>query len=101
MVEIGVEERRTLEIIPEQVIVHVDRYYNYACKECEKDSDQAMIVKTPKDPPVIPGSFASPEAIAYLDTQKYVMGTPLYRMEQEQRRNGITSVDSSLLRVHF
>ena len=82
MVEIGVEERRTLEIIPEQVIVHVDRYHNYACKECEKESDQANIVKTPKEPPVIPGSFASPAAVAYLDVQKYVMGTPLYRMEQ-------------------
>ena len=82
MVEIGVEERRTLEIIPEQVIVHVDRYHNYACKECEKESDQAMIVKTPREPSVLPGSFASPEAIAYLDVQKYVMGSPLYRMEQ-------------------
>ena len=86
MVEIGVEERRTLEIIPEQVIVHVDRYHNYACKECEKESDQANIVKTPKDPAVIPGSFASPSAIAYIDTQKYVMGIPLYRMEQYFKR---------------
>ena len=85
MVEIGVEERRTLEIIPEQIIVHLDRYHNYACKECEKESDQANIVKTPKDPPVIPGSFASPKAIAYLDTQKYVMGVPLYRMEKHLR----------------
>ena len=33
MVEIGGEERRTLEIIPEQVIVHVDIYHNYAYKE--------------------------------------------------------------------
>ena len=82
MVEIGVEERRTLEIIPEQVIVHVDRYHNYACKACEKESDQANIFKTPKNPAVLPGSFASPKAIAYLDTQKYVMGVPLYRMEQ-------------------
>ena len=85
MVEIGVEERRTLEIIPEQVIVHVDRYHNYACRECEKESDQANIVKTPKDPAVIPGSFASAEAIAYLDVQKYVMGVPLYRQEQHMK----------------
>ena len=82
MVEIGTEERRTLEIIPEQVVVHVDVYHNYACKECEKESDQANIVKTPKDPAVISGSFASAEAIAYLDVQKYVMGVPLYRQEQ-------------------
>ena len=78
----GVEERRTLEIIPEQVIVHVDIYHNYACRDCEKESDQANIVKTPKAPAVIPGSFASAKAIAYLDVQKYVMGVPLYRQEQ-------------------
>ncbi len=82
MVEIGTEERRTLEIIPEQVIVHVDVYHNYACRECEKESDQANIVKAPKVPAVIPGSFASAEAIAYLDVQKYAMGVPLYRLEQ-------------------
>lgn len=82
MVEIGVEERRTLEIIPEQVLVHVDIYHNYACRECERESGQANIVKTPKEPAVIPGSFASAEAIAYLDVQKYVMGAPLYRQEQ-------------------
>ena len=86
MVEIGVEERRTLEIIPEQVVVHVDIYHNYACMECERESDQANIVKTPKQPAVIPGSFASAEAIAYLDVQKYVMGVPLYRQEQHLRR---------------
>ena len=90
MKEIGVEERRTLEIIPEQVVVHVDRYHTYACAECEKESDQANIVKTPKEAPVIPGSYASASAIAYLDTQKYVMGIPLYRQEQYLNRMNVT-----------
>ena len=89
MVEIGTEVRRTLEIIPEKIVVHEDIYHNYACKECEKESDQAMIVKTPKEPSVIPGSFASPEAIAWLDTQKYVMGVPLYRQEQHLKRMNV------------
>jgi hypothetical protein len=39
--------------------------------------------------PVIKGSFASPEAIAHIMTQKFVMGSPLYRQEQELNRNGI------------
>ena len=90
MEEIGVEERRTLEIIPAQVIVHVDRYHNYACGACEKESDEANIVKTPKEPAVIPGSFASASAIAFLDTQKYVMGVPLYRQEQNLNRMNVT-----------
>jgi transposase len=38
---------------------------------------------------VIPGSFASPEAIAHIAVQKFVMASPLYRQEQEWARNGI------------
>ena len=32
---------------------------------------------------VLPGSFASPEAIAQIMTQKFVMDTPLYHQELE------------------
>ena len=89
MVEIGVEVRRTLEIIPEKIIVHEDIYHNYACKECEKESDQALIVKTPKEPAVIPGSFASASIIAYIMVMKYVMFAPLYRQEQNWKRRNL------------
>ena len=89
MVEIGTEVRRTLEVIPERLIVHEDIYHNYACRECEKESDQALIVKTPKEPSVIPGSFASASIIAYIMVMKYVMGAPLYRQEQNWRRKKV------------
>ena len=89
MVEIGVEVRRTLEVIPEKIIVHEDIYHNYACKECEKESDQALIIKTPREPAVIPGSFASASIIAYIMIMKYVMGAPLYRQEQNWKRKKI------------
>ena len=36
-----------------------------------------------KEKIIIPGSFATPEAIAHIMTQKFVMGSPLYRQEQE------------------
>jgi hypothetical protein len=39
--------------------------------------------------PVIKGSFASPEAIAHVAWQKYGMGIPLYRQEQDWNRNGV------------
>jgi len=61
----------------------------YACRNCEKDECGVPIVKSPANEPVIKGSFASPEAIAHIMTQKFVMGTPLYRQEQELQRNGI------------
>lgn len=89
MVEIGKTVRKTLKFIPSQVIVHEDWYYTYACKTCEKESDEAQIIKTVKDKSVLPGSYASAEAVAHIMTQKYVMGVPLYRQEQELKRKQI------------
>jgi transposase len=89
MVEIGKEIRRSMKIVPPQYSVVEDVYYTYACKQCEAETDEALIVKTPKEPVVLPGSFASPEAIAHIMTQKFVMYSPLYRQEQEMNRAGI------------
>ncbi len=89
MVEIGKTVRKTLKFIPAKVVVHEDWYYTYACKDCEKESEQAQIVKATKDKSVLPGSYASPEAVAHIMTQKYVMGVPLYRQEQELKRKSI------------
>ena len=92
MTEIGKEVVRTLEIIPAQAVVHEDIYYTYACKNCSENSDEGCetpIVKAPRKKNIIPGSFATPEAIAHIMTQKFVMGSPLYRQEQELNRKGI------------
>ena len=89
MREIGTEVRETLKLIPAKAILRRDIYYTYACKNCEKNDVSTPIVKAPKEPSVIPGSFASPEAIAHIMTQKFVMASPLYRQEQEWRRQGL------------
>lgn len=92
MTEIGKEVVRTLEIIPAQTIVHEDIYYTYACKNCSESADEGCetpIAKAPREKNIIPGSFATPEAIAHIMTQKFVMGSPLYRQEQEMNRKGI------------
>jgi transposase len=85
----GKEERQELKLIPAQasIIKHVRNVY--ACRNCEKDECGVPIVKSPVDEPVIKGSFASPEAVAHIMTQKFEMGSPLYRQEQEWNRNGI------------
>lgn len=85
----GREVRRELKIVPAQVSIveHVRKVY--ACRGCEKDECGVPIVKAPVNESVIKGSFASPEAVAYAMTQKFVMGVPLYRQEQELKRNGI------------
>ena len=89
MTEIGKEVVRTLEIIPAQMVVREDIYYTYACQTCNKEDTETPVVKTPKEKSIIPGSFATPEAIAHIMTQKFVMGGPLYRQEQEMNRKGI------------
>ena len=92
MTEIGKEVVRTLEIVPAQTIVREDIYYTYACRSCSENADEGCetpIVKAPREKNIIPGSFATPEAIAHIMTQKFVMGSPLYRQEQEINRKGI------------
>ena len=89
MTEIGKEVVRTLEIIPAQMVVREDIYYTYACQNCNKEDIETPVVKAPREKSIIPGSFATPEAIAHIITQKFVMGSPLYRQEQEINRKGI------------
>lgn len=89
MVEIGVEIHRSLQMKPAEFWVREDRYPTYACKHCEEETGEANVMPTPMEPAVIPGSFASPSAIAHLAVQKYVMYSPLYRLEQEFARRGL------------
>lgn len=88
MDEIGHDVRRTLVIVPAQVKVREERFYTYACRKCEKENDHTPMNQA-RTPAVIPGSFASPEAIAHIMTQKFVMHSPLYRQAQELQRGGI------------
>ena len=93
MTEIGTEVINKLKIIPAQTIVEQHVYYTYACKSCSESADEGCetpVVKAPREKNIIPGSFATPEAIAHIMTQKFVMGSPLYRQEQEINRKGIT-----------
>ena len=89
MTEIGKEVVRTMEIIPAEIVIREDIYYTYACQSCNKAEIETPVVKAPHEKSIIPGSFATPEAIAHIMTQKFVMGCPLYRQEQELNRRGI------------
>jgi len=85
----GREKRRELVIVPAQVKIREHIRKVYACRDCEKDECGVPILKAPMDEPVIKGSFASPEAIAHIMCQKFVMGAPLYRQEKDWKRQGI------------
>ena len=89
MSEIGKEVRRRLKLEPAKVVVVEDWYFTYACRKCEKEDIETPVVKAAREPNFISGSFAMPEAVAYFMVQKFVMGSPLYRQEQELKRWGI------------
>lgn len=89
MEPIGKEVRRTLVLRPATAMIREDVYYTYACHTCKAEALETPILKTEKNPPEISGSYASPEAIAHIMVQKFVMASPLYRQEQELNRSGI------------
>jgi len=86
---IGRNIRQELVIVPARVKVIKREQAVYACRNCEKSNDHVPIMKAPMPEPVIKGSLASPSAVAHIMTQKYVMCVPLYRQEQDWKRQGV------------
>ena len=89
LTEIGKEVVNKLKIIPAQVVVEQHIYYSYACRHCNQEDIETPVVHAPKENRFLPGSFATPEPVAHIMTQKFVMGVPIYRQEQELNRRGI------------
>lgn len=85
----GKEVRKELKIVPAQVSVVEHIQYVYSCRDCEKNNinTPVKIAKMPK--PTLPKSIASSSAIAYVMSEKFVKGVPLYRQEQEWQRLGV------------
>ena len=87
--EMSTEVRQELKVIPPQVNVVKHVRYVYACRRCEREEVKTPIVTAPMPNPVLPNSLASPSSMAYIMSQKYVEGMPLYRQEQHLARFGI------------
>lgn len=82
--------RRELTIIPAQykVIEHVQVVYS--CRNCESNNEKVTMIKSNVPAPVISGSgIASPSLVAHIANQKYTLALPLYRQEQEFKRNNL------------
>ena len=88
--EMGHDTRRELVVIPAQVKVVEHRRAVYSCRKCEKHSEHVPFMKAAMPEPLISGSLASPSAVAHIMTQKYVMHAPLYRQEQDWKRQGVS-----------
>lgn len=83
MTEIGVDIDRKVKLVPAKCIITETRTHSYKCAECDKTNAKSGIVRAEADKPVIPGGNATAEAIAYIATEKYIMHSPLYPLEQQ------------------
>lgn len=82
--------RRELTIIPAQYKVTEHVQTVYSCRNCEGHNIETPMIKSEVPSPVIPGSgIASPGLVAHIANQKYTLALPLYRQEQEFKRNNI------------
>src|SRR5690625_4784472 len=88
--EMSTEVRKEIEVIPAQVKVKEHVRYVCSCRHCEHNEIETPIVTAKMPAPVFPGSLASPSAMAYTMTQKYVESMPLYRQEKHLERFGIS-----------
>ncbi|WP_037569157.1 IS66 family transposase, partial [Sporolactobacillus vineae] len=89
MHEMTTEVRQELKVIAPVVKVIRHIRHVYACRHCEHEGIQTPIVRAQAPEPVFPKSLASPSAMAYVMSQKYVDGLPLYRQEQDFKRLGV------------
>ena len=89
MEEIGVDIDRKVKLLPAKFVIVETRYHSYKCVKCDKTSAKSRIVRADEEKPVIPGGNATAEAIAYIATEKYLMHSPLYRLEQQLNASGI------------
>lgn len=88
--EMSTEVRQEVKVIPAEVKVVKHIRHVYACRGCERNEIETPIVTAPMPSPVYPGSLASPSSMAYVMSQKYVEGLPLYRQEKQFERLGFT-----------
>ena len=85
----GSEDSEQVKIIPAKVSVIKHKQFKYACRHCEHEQLTSKIITAPKPAQPIPGSIASPEALAAVVTGKYCDALPLYRFVEILSRGGL------------
>lgn len=78
-----------IKIIPAKAILEVHKTEVYVCKECDKNGTEGSFKTAKSEPSLIEKSLATSSLIAYILNQKFCLGVPLYRQEQELRRMSI------------
>jgi transposase len=89
MHEMSEELRHEVKLVPAQVKIVQHARIVYGCRTCEKNGIEVPIKTATAPRPVIEKGLASPSAVAYVMTMKFVDGVPLYRQEKHYARLGI------------
>lgn len=64
--------------------------FKYACRHCDRTGIQTPMVLAPMPAQPLPGSVATPATLALMLANKYVDGTPLYRLSQALARANVS-----------
>jgi transposase len=86
---IGKEITERLEVIPAQLKVQRHIRYKYACSSCKGSENKQSVMIAPPAPQLLPKTIATTGLLAYIITNKYVDGIPLYRQQRLFDRVGI------------
>ncbi|MBL8398717.1 MAG: IS66 family transposase [Candidatus Accumulibacter sp.] len=87
---IGEDVTEKLNLVPAEFFVERHLYPKYACRPCE------TITAAPAVASVIDGGLAAPALLAWVMVSKYADHLPLYRLERQAARSGVTLSRSTL-----
>lgn len=77
-----------LRYVPGRYVVERHIIHQYTCKRCSEE-DTMVVYSGENYPKLIDKSLLSPSLAAHIITSKFVQAIPLYRQEQEYKRQGI------------
>lgn len=90
MVPIGTEViRREVEFIPARYEVTEYVATTYECPKCKQTEEPQFIKDEGCPPALIEKSYATPSLVSGILKNKFVLGLPFYRQEQDLKRSGI------------
>ena len=86
------EITKELAVVPPQFSVNVHVQDVCGCRHCEANGDGSeKDCCRPQNQQAFPGSIVFSSVVAHVIEEKYVMGVPLYRQEQQWARRGFSS----------
>lgn len=81
LVVIGTKSKQIVQYIPAKLYIEEHITYSYACKQCERENNQANIITTQAPGTLLHKSMASNELLSHVINLKYHHALPLNRQE--------------------